>query len=48
VRYFVEILRANLLAGAGFELLWPRMVVLAAFGLSLLTLASVRFRKRVA
>jgi ABC-2 type transport system permease protein len=48
VRYFVEILRANLLAGAGFDLLWPRMVVLAGFGLSLLTVASIRFHKRIA
>ena len=48
VRYFQEILRANLLAGAGFDLLWPRLLVLALFGVTLLTVASLRFRKRVA
>ncbi|HEY3452638.1 MAG TPA: ABC transporter permease [Myxococcales bacterium] len=48
LRYFVEILRANMLTGAGFDLLWPRIVVLAGFGLTLLTVASLRFHKRVA
>jgi ABC-2 type transport system permease protein len=47
VRYFAEILRANLLAGAGFDLLWPRLAILALFGLTLLTVATLRFRKRV-
>lgn len=48
LRYFVEILRANLLTGAGFGLLWPRMLVLFCFGLGLLTVAALRFQKRVA
>lgn len=48
LRYFVEILRANLLAGAGLDLLWPRLLVLAGFGLGLLGLAALRFQKRIA
>jgi len=48
LRYFVEILRANMLTGAGFDLLWSRMAILAAFGLALLTVASLRFHKRAA
>jgi ABC-2 type transport system permease protein len=48
LRYFVEILRANMLTGAGFDLLWPRIVVLSLFGITLLTVASLRFSKRVA
>ncbi|MGC4114956.1 MAG: ABC transporter permease [Myxococcales bacterium] len=46
LRYFVEILRANMLTGAGFDLLWSRIAILAVFGLSLLTVASLRFHKR--
>jgi ABC-2 type transport system permease protein len=48
LRYFVEVMRANLLTGAGLALLWPNLVVLAVFGLTLLTVASLQFQKRVA
>lgn len=48
LRYFVEIMRANLLTGAGFGILWPNLVALAAFSLSLLTIAALRFQKRTA
>jgi ABC-2 type transport system permease protein len=48
LRYFVEIMRANLLTGAGFSLLWPQMVALTAFGLLLLGVAVLQFQKRVA
>lgn len=48
LRYFVEVLRSNMLTGAGFDLLWPRIAILAAFGVTLLTVASLRFHKRVA
>ncbi len=41
-------MRANMLTGAGFRLMWPNMVALAVFGFSLLTVASLRFQKRVA
>jgi len=48
VRYYVEILRAILLKGAGLADLWWRLLALLGFGLGLLTLASLRFHKRVA
>jgi ABC-2 type transport system permease protein len=48
LRYYVDVMRANLLTGAGFDLVWPNLVALAVFGFSLLTLASSQFKKRVA
>ncbi len=48
LRYFVEIMRANLLTGAGFSLLWPQLLALAAFGVLLLGVAVLQFQKRVA
>ncbi len=48
VRYIVEILRANLLKGAGFVDLWDRLLALLIFGVAILTTASLRFRKRMA
>jgi ABC-2 type transport system permease protein len=47
VRYFVEVLRANLLKGAGFLDLWDRLLALTVFGLTILTTATLRFRKRM-
>ncbi|MFO0723493.1 MAG: ABC transporter permease [Myxococcota bacterium] len=48
VRHFVAILRAVLLKGATLEDLWLPFGILLAFGISILTLASVRFHKRLA
>jgi ABC-2 type transport system permease protein len=47
VRYYLEILRGCLLKGAGFEDVVPQLGSLALFGLVLLTLSSLRFRKRL-
>lgn len=47
VRYFVQILRACLLKGAGFAELASPLLALAAFGVCILTLSSIRFRKRL-
>lgn len=47
VRYFMEIMRAVFLKGAGPETLWPQMAALAAIGITVLTLAALRFRKRL-
>lgn len=46
VRYFVEILRANLLKGAGFRDLAGPLAALAGLGGTILMLATLRFRKR--
>jgi ABC-2 type transport system permease protein len=48
VRYFVEVLRANLLKGAGFADLWPQLTAQLVFGISILSLAALRFRKQLA
>ena len=48
VRYFIEILRACLLKGAGFQDLAPQLLALALFGTAILALATLRFRKRFA
>ncbi len=48
VRYFVELLRAALLKGAGVLDVAPQLAALVAFGVSIFGLASLRFRKRLA
>jgi ABC-2 type transport system permease protein len=48
VRYFVEIIRANLLKGAGFADLGWRLAVLGGLGAAILLVAALRFRKRMA
>jgi ABC-2 type transport system permease protein len=48
VRYYVEVLRAVLLKGAGLVDIWWRLLALLGFGLALLAIASLRFHKRAA
>ena len=48
LRYFVVVMRGALLGGGGFALLWPQLLALAGFGVTLLGLASLRFQKRIA
>jgi len=45
VRYYGEVIRAVLLKAATFTDLWPQVAALTIFGISLITLASLRFRK---
>jgi len=47
VRWFIEVVRANLLKGAGFADLWTRLLILAVLGFSVLALATMRFHKRM-
>jgi ABC-2 type transport system permease protein len=47
VRYFMEIVRAVFLKGAGFATLWPQMAALAVFGVTILSLSALRFHKRL-
>lgn len=47
VRYFIEIVRGVFLKGVGVEILWPQMVALAVFGVSILLLSASRFRKKL-
>jgi ABC-2 type transport system permease protein len=46
-RYFMEIVRGVFLKGTGFAELWPQMVALTALGVTILSLATLRFHKRL-
>jgi ABC-2 type transport system permease protein len=45
LRYFLVVLRGTYLKGVGMEILWPQMVAMGALGISLLTIAVLRFHK---
>jgi ABC-2 type transport system permease protein len=47
LRYYAVILRGIFLKGAGITVLWPQALALAAFGVGFLSLAALRFRKRL-
>jgi ABC-2 type transport system permease protein len=47
-RYFNDISRDLFLKGVGFEYLWSNVALLGAYALALFSLASLRFRKKVA
>jgi ABC-2 type transport system permease protein len=48
LRYFLVILRGIFLKGIGMEVLWPQAAALLAWGLVVLTLATLRSTKRLA
>lgn len=45
LRYFLIVLRGTYLKGVGMDVLWPQMLAMAALGISLLTIAVLRFHK---
>jgi ABC-2 type transport system permease protein len=45
LRYFLVVLRGTYLKGVGMEILWAQMFAMAALGISLLTIAVLRFHK---
>ena len=47
LRYFAEIIRGVFLRGSGLSVLWPEAVTLLLMGVATLTLAALRFRKRL-
>lgn len=47
ITYFLEVLRGIMLKGVGMEYLWHQTLILAAFGVGILALASLRFKKRL-
>jgi ABC-2 type transport system permease protein len=47
LRYFMRIVRDLFLKGAGMDSLWPTMAALAAFGVAILSLSALRFRKKL-
>jgi ABC-2 type transport system permease protein len=46
LRYFLVIVRGIFLKGVGFDVLWPQIAAMGAWGLTVLTLAAVRSHKR--
>jgi ABC-2 type transport system permease protein len=47
LRYFMEIVRSLFLKGTGVSVLWPQMLAMLVFGVSMLLLSTSRFRKRL-
>jgi len=47
LRYFAVILRGVFLKGSGLEALWPEAAAMAGFAIVTLTLASLRFQRRL-
>jgi ABC-2 type transport system permease protein len=47
LRYFMDILRGIFLKGAGVSVLWPQMVALAVYGVTVLGLSALRFQKKL-
>lgn len=47
VRYFLEITRGVFLKGTGLDALWPQMLALLVFGITILTVSALRFHKRL-
>jgi ABC-2 type transport system permease protein len=45
LRYFMEIVRGIFLKGVGIAVLWPQMACLMVYGISVLSLSAMRFRK---
>jgi ABC-2 type transport system permease protein len=47
LRYFAVVLRGIFLKGSGLEALWPEAAIMAGFAVATLTLASLRFQRRL-
>jgi ABC-2 type transport system permease protein len=47
LRYYVPVIRGVFLKGSGLDVLWPEGLILCGFALGIVTLASLRFRKRL-
>jgi ABC-2 type transport system permease protein len=47
-RYFVHAMRGIMLKGSDLSLLWPDLVALSVFAVAILSLATARFRRRLA
>ncbi|HEX9637649.1 MAG TPA: ABC transporter permease [Acidobacteriota bacterium] len=47
LRYYAVILRGVFLKGSGLDVLWPESLILAGFGIGIVSLAALRFRKRL-
>lgn len=45
LRYFLVVIRAQFLSGAGLAVLWPQLAAMALLGVAMLALSVLRFRK---
>ncbi|MEL7648273.1 MAG: ABC transporter permease [Sedimentibacter sp.] len=45
--YFIKVLRGIILKGNGFAELYKEFIILAAFGIGFLTLATIKFKKKI-
>ena len=43
----MEIVRGMFLKGTGVDVLWPQMLALSVYGVSMLALSAVRFHKKL-
>ena len=47
MRYFLEIVRGIFLKGSGFDTLWPELLALGVFGVTILWITVLRFHKHL-
>ncbi|HVO11326.1 MAG TPA: ABC transporter permease [Vicinamibacteria bacterium] len=47
LRYYAEVIRGVFLRGSGLDVLWPQALALLGLGLAIMSVASLRFRKRL-
>jgi ABC-2 type transport system permease protein len=47
VRYFMEIVRGVFLKGTGVSVLWPQLLALTIFGVTILAFSALRFHKKL-
>ncbi len=47
LRYYAEIIRGIFLRGSGIGTLWPQALILLGMGVGIMTIASLRFKKRL-
>lgn len=45
MRYFLEVVRGIFLKGSGFDILWPNLLALGIFGVTILSISVARFHK---
>jgi ABC-2 type transport system permease protein len=47
LRYYVQVLRGVFLKGVGLDVLWPQGLAMLGLGVAILTVARIRFRRRL-
>ena len=47
LRYFLHIVRSIFLKGSGLDVLWPDALALLVFGVTIITLSAMRFKKKL-